>query len=121
MRASLPARRRPPGAVSYTHLDVYKRQPQREAELAPVHRDRFFDLVMDRMIEVQLPGGTRTRLWVERRDPRMQLTARRYGRDGIKISFDGVLDGEEPRRIAAGFGGEQHLYLAQEMCIRDRM
>lgn len=98
-------------------------KPQREAELAPVHRDRFFDLVMDRMIEVQLPGGTRTRLWVERRDPRLQLTARRYGRDGIKISFDGVLDGEEPRRIAAGFGGEQHLYLAQGerlcQCSRD--
>ena len=80
-------------------------KPQREAELAPVHRDRFFDLVMDRMIEVQLPSGTKTRLRVERRDPRLQLTARRYGRDGIKVSFDGVLDGEEPRRIAAGFGG----------------
>ncbi len=98
-------------------------KPQREAELAPVHRDRFFDLVMDRMIEVQLPGGTKTRLRVERRDPRLQLTARRYGRDGIKVSFDGVLDGEEPRRIAAGFGGEQHLYLAQGerlcQCSRD--
>ena len=98
-------------------------KPQREAELAPVHRDRFFNLVMDRAIEVQLPGGTRTRLWVEQRDPRLQLTARKYGRDGIRISYDGAVDGDETRQITAGFGGERHLYLVHGdrlcRCSRD--
>lgn len=98
-------------------------KPQREAELAPVHRDRFFNLVVGRVIEVQLPGGTRTRLCVEKKDPKLQLTAKKHGRDGIRVSFDGVADGEETRRVISGFDGESHLYLVQGdqicQCSRD--
>ncbi len=105
--------------AEYTH-------PQREVELNTIQRDRFFELMMDQEIEVQMPGGYHTRLLVCRKDPRLAVTVAPYGRDGVRVSFDGIAGeaGDEEQagssasknagRTAAGFGGESHLYMVQE-------
>lgn len=89
-------------------------RPEREAELGESYRDRFFELVMDRTLEVQLPGGTRTRLLAVKEDPKLLLRVNRHGRDGIRVSFDGIAVGEEAVKVITGFAGERHLYLARE-------
>lgn len=100
-------------------------RPQREVELNAIQRDRFFDLMMDREIEMQLPDGYRARLLVCRKDPRLSVTVTPYGRDGMCVSFDGIAvemgaetEAKDPHknaeRITAGFGGERHLYMVRE-------
>lgn len=88
-------------------------KPQREIELERVYRDRFFELMMERTVETQLPGGSRSRLYVTGYDPKLYLTVKKHGRDGIRVSFDGTAgDGETPG-FMSGFSGDRHLYLIQ--------
>lgn len=84
----------------------------RDIGLSRMNRDRFFSMVMGRELEVQLVGGIRSRLMVTEDDPVMALRVSRYGRDGLKVAFEGLSRGkkEAPRRMNACFKGERHVY-----------
>lgn len=56
----------------------------RNLTLSRMNRDRFFKIMMDRELEVALPGGTRARMTVVSKDPAVALRVEKYGRDGIK-------------------------------------
>lgn len=88
----------------------------RSLVLSPMSRDRFFQLMMERELEVVYSGGIRTRLLVEERDPAVSLRVERYGRDGIRVLFQGILrskrEGDGPCVMNACFEGEDYLYVA---------
>jgi hypothetical protein len=57
---------------------------QREITLSRMNRDRFFEVLEQEELEVQLPGGIRSQLKVQKKDPKLVIRIRRYGRDGAE-------------------------------------
>lgn len=104
-------------------------------ELKELARDRLFHLLRNRRAEARLPGGALEELDIKEGEPRLKVTVSRQGRDGIKVSLEGLLEPEalksgdkktekkEETPAGAGqclpaqavIGGQQGLYL-----LRDR-
>ncbi len=93
----------------------------RNLVLSRMNRDRFFQIMMNREMEVILPGGMRTRMTVEEKDPSVSLRVEKYGRDGLKVLFRGIGpakgQGKSPRVMNACFSGEGYLYVAAGQII----
>ncbi|MCB7062362.1 DEAD/DEAH box helicase [Enterocloster citroniae] len=85
----------------------------RDIGLSRMNRDRFFSMVMGQELEVQIPGGIKVKMDVLDADPVMALKVSKYGRDGLKVEFQGVADGRDQRpcRMIACLKGERHLYV----------
>ncbi|MFR4928710.1 MAG: ATP-dependent helicase, partial [Clostridium sp.] len=62
----------------------------RDIVLSRMDRDRFFEMFTGREMDVQLAGGLRTRMAVLDGDPVMVIRVSRYGRDGLKVAFEGL-------------------------------
>ena len=84
----------------------------RDIVLSRMNRDRFFGMLTGRQMDVQLAGGMRARMSVLDGDPVMVIRVSRYGRDGLKVSFEGLAQEKkgQPNRMNACFKGERHLY-----------
>ena len=91
----------------------------RDITLSRMNRDRFFGMIMGREIEVQLAGGQRSRMTVTDADPVMVIRVSRYGRDGLKVAFEGIAreKKEPPRRMNACLKGERHIYVVSGTTI----
>lgn len=84
----------------------------RDISLSRMNRDRFFSMIMGRELEARLPGAVSARMTVTEADPVMALRVSKYGRDGLKVAFEGLALGkkETPRQMNTYFKGERHLY-----------
>lgn len=93
----------------------------RRVTLGRLDRDRFFEILLkntsgEKGLEVRLPQGSGGIFSLECSEPELAVLVSRYGRDGIRVRLEGVLeqDGEQetPQAVQAVFGGSRHLYLA---------
>lgn len=91
----------------------------RDISLSRMNLDRFFGMVMGREIEVRLDGGTHSRMTVTDADPIMVIRISKYGRDGLKVAFEGVAKkkNESPGRMHVCLKGENRLYVASGTAI----
>ena len=93
---------------------VQNQKAVRSLTLNRMNRDRFFEIMAGRTVEVQLPGGNRVMMDMEDSDPVASLKVEKTGRDGLKASLMGVapmIGGEAPRPVAGCFRGERFLYV----------
>ena len=82
---------------------VQNQKAVRSLTLNRMNRDRFFEIMAGRTVEVQLPGGNRVMMDMEDSDPVASLKVEKTGRDGLKASLMGVapmIGGEAPRPVA---------------------
>lgn len=108
-------------------------------ELKELARDRFFRLVQNRTIAARFPGGTLEELEVKEGEPRLKAAVSRQGRDGLKVSFEGLLEpagtnggAKQPENGEAGegsaplgrclpalavIGGERGIYLLRDKTL----
>lgn len=77
-------------------------QGLRELVLNRANRDRFFQLMEGRVLEVELLSGSRTQVQVNRDPVHLPVHICKLGRDGIQVSVDPGL---------FGFSGENHWYV----------
>ena len=93
-----------------------KQKAVRELTLGRMDRDRFFEALPEteegQMIEMRLPGNAKGLFRVVREDPILSIHAGKYGRDGIRVRLEGILERtEQTQAIQAAFKGERHLYI----------
>lgn len=81
----------------------------KELNLNRANRDRFFDLVEGRILEVEDYQGVKRRILVADENPALEIDVKKEGRDGIRVSI--------PKNLAS-FRGEQSLYIAdrEKLC-----
>lgn len=100
------------------HYEQFRRssfvtvQGLRELILSQANRDRFFELMEGRWLEVELLSGSRIQVLVKKEPVQLAVRIRKKGRDGIEVSVDeGVF----------GFRGERHWYVggAQKLTCLD--
>ena len=86
---------------------------QRDISLSRMNRERFFEVLQQEELEVQLPGGIRSQLKVQKKDPKLVIRIRRYGRDGVEAVLEGVRTDEEgdTEPVLAFFRGERRIYI----------
>ena len=103
-------------------LELMEHQkPMRRVTLGRLDRDRFFEILLknasgEKGLEVRLPQGGGGIFSLEKSDPRLAVLVSRYGRDGIRVRLDGILEPAEEDGAAcavqAVFKGSRYLYLA---------
>ena len=99
----------------------------RRVTLGRLDRDRFFEILLkntsgEKGLEVRLPQGSGGIFSLECSEPELAVLVNRYGRDGIRVRLEGVLeqDGEQetPQAVQAVFGGSVIYILQPEsVCI----
>lgn len=75
----------------------------RELNLSKANRDRFFQLLLGRIVEVENHRGIGYHLLICEGNPELSISIRKAGKDGIRVSVD--------KKISS-FRGEQYLYIA---------
>lgn len=79
--------------------------PLRELTLNRENRDRFFSIMENQSVEVQVGSGGK-KLWlICRQNPQLHVQIRQQGKDGLKVFLE---------RSPVAFFGEQCLYLGDE-------
>lgn len=89
-------------------------QGLRELVLNRANRDRFFELMEGRMLEIELMSGSRFQVQVNRDPVLLPIHICKLGRDGIQVSVDSGL---------FGFSGENHWYVGDAgklVCLDER-
>lgn len=93
----------------------------RTLNLSKINRDRLFRIVMGRHLEVSVSGGFSNKMEVKLKDPAAAFSVEHYGRDGIRVLFQGILPERDaqsvPCRMDACFEGERHLYVVAGQVI----
>ncbi len=84
----------------------------RELHLSKANRDRFFQMLAGRDVEVEDVRGMKRVLRVEQENPELSIRVRKQGKAGLKVSLD---------KNTCSFSGEKHLYVVnqQRLCICD--
>ena len=92
---------------------------QREITLSRMNRDRFFEVLEQEELEVQLPGGIRSSLKVQKKDPKLVICISKYGRDGVEAVLKGVCteEGSVTEPVLAFFRGERRIYIVTEKTV----
>ena len=102
------------GLLSLVMALTEGQKSQRDISLSRMNRERFFlRILQQEELEVQLPGGIRSQLKVQKKDPKLVIRIRRYGRDGVEAVLEGVRTDEEgdTEPVLAFFQGRAaHLY-----------
>lgn len=75
--------------------------PVRELDLSKADRDRFFEMVMNTVIEAEDYRGGKGKLLICEDNPRFHVDVRKKGRDGIRVVL---------RESMIHFSGEKYLY-----------
>ena len=84
-------------------------------------RDRFFEAILKNAsgesgLEVRLSQGGGGIFLLEKSEPRLAVLVSRYGRDGIRVRLDGILEPAKEdgsaQAVQAVFKGSRYLYLA---------
>ena len=88
---------------------------QRDISLSRMNRERFFEVLQQEELEVQLPGGIRSQLKVQKKDPKLVIRIRRYGRDGVEAVLEGVRTDEEgDTEPVLAFSGESGAFILSQ-------
>ena len=101
------------GLLSLVMALTEGQKSQRDISLSRMNRERFFEVLQQEELEVQLPGGIRSQLKVQKKDPKLVIRIRRYGRDGVEAVLEGVRTDEEgdTEPVLAFFRGERRIYI----------
>ena len=99
------------GLLSLVMALTEGQKSQRDISLSRMNRERFFEVLQQEELEVQLPGGIRSQLKVQKKDPKLVIRIRRYGRDGVEAVLEGVRTDEEgdTEPVLAFFRGERRI------------
>lgn len=93
----------------------------RRLTLGRLDRDRFFNALLkedsgEKTLEVRFSQGGGGVFSLKKTDPQLAVLVSRYGRDGIQVRLQGILeqtDGQEAlRTVQSVLKGSSHLYLA---------
>lgn len=101
-------------ATYQEHYEQFQRStyaaltPLRELNLSKANRDRFFQILIGKEVEVENQRGFRSQVLVKDGNPELVIRVRKAGRDGIRVSVDKKL---------SSFMGERFLYIADEASI----
>ena len=83
--------------------------------LKPYEPGTFFEVLQQEELEVQLPGGIRSQLKVQKKDPKLVIRIRRYGRDGVEAVLEGVRTDEEgDTEPVLAFSGESGAFILSQ-------
>jgi len=88
---------------SYTVLPALKK-----LTLNPLNRDRFFQLMTGKELEITDPKGISRTVAVIRHNPQLHITIEKAGKDGVRLSLEAGL---------LHFPGEQYMYV----CSREQL
>lgn len=88
---------------SYTVLPALK-----QLTLNPLNRDRFFQMMTGKKMELTDPKGISRTVAVIRHNPQLNITIEKAGKDGVRLSLEAGL---------LHFPGEQYLYV----CSQDQL
>ena len=77
----------------------------RELNLSRANRDRFFQMIVGRQLEVEDVRGIKRVLQVVMENPEMTVKVRKMGKAGLKVSLD---------KNICSFSGEKYLYVANQ-------